>query len=367
MDHRTRYLNVLRGQPVDRLPFLEAASLSWVIKHREDWREAVGNNFDIHSRFGFDNGPGSPVYEAVPVDWYAVPRYEERELPSKDGYRRNIDGRFGCSLKIIPADPPNIPFRKRIFEDHVIKKPSDWREVRKHFRPTTEGRFPEDWEVWCEHSRKAKHPVVLYIGDLGSHLNNLMGEERFYLSFFEMPDLVREMITELSELSQVCIEKALKEARVDMIFVGSDCSPVIGPNVIRDFFLEAESHLVDLAKSCGIDLICISGRGNILPVIEPYREIGANGVDYVMESGDSDYLDAIVSQYGDSLFIIGAIDGRVLLEDFDAIEREVDRKIGLARKHRIVPTLHVTHILPDVPYVNYAHYAEYLRAAIFGN
>ena len=365
MDCRTRYLNQLRGEPVDRLPFLETAKFNMAMAYREDWRKAVRDEAEILDRFGFDNAGPSRASEAVPVDWYAVPRYEERELPSEDGYYRVIDGRYGRVLKAIPADPPRVPFRNRIFEGHVISSPSDWREVRTHFRPTTEGRFPEEWEAWCEHSHEAGYPIVLEIRDIAANIHNLMGEELFLISFFEIPDLVREMVKELSELTLLCIDKALREARVDMVSVGSDVSAVIGPNVIRDYFLESEAKHIELAKSLGIDLVCIHGRGRILPVIEVFRSIGANGINYVMETGGTDFLDTLLNRYGDDFFVIGAIDGRVLLDDFPAIEREVDSKIALAREHRIIPTLHLTHLLPDIPCINYGHYAEYLRQAIF--
>ena len=85
-----------------------------------------------------------------------------------------------------------------------------------------------------------------------------------------------------------------------------------------------------------------------------------------METGGTDFLDAILEQYGDSMFVVGALDGRALLQGFDCIEREVDRKIALAEKHRMIPSLHLTHLLPEVPFQNYAHYAEYLRQVVVG-
>jgi hypothetical protein len=300
------------------------------------------------------------------VDWYAVPRFPARELPSEDGYSRTIDPRYGRVLKGIPARPPEVPLSVRIFEDHVIAGPSDWREVRKRFRPTTEGRFPDDWQAWCEHSRTARHPIALGVRDIAANINNLMGEELFYASFFEMPNLVREMVNELSELTLMCLEKALKEARVDLALVGSDCTPLIGPNIIKDFFLEAEARHLEMVKSFGIDLICLQGWGDISHLIDLYRGIGVNGARYVMEAGETDYLEDILKRCGESFFIIGALDGRVMLRDFNAIEREIDRKIELTEKHRLIPSPHLDNVPPEVPFKNYRHYAEYLRKAIFG-
>ena len=365
MTYRERYLNLLRGGPIDRLPYIETAKFNMTFAY-SDWMHYLKDKEEPRRRFGFDNTDVPLGFELVPVDWYAVPRYRELELPGTDGYRRIIDGRYGRVHKAIPAQPPDRPFQVRIFEDHVMKKPEDWFEVREHFRPATEGRFPEDWEAWCEKSRKADHPIVLDIRDTAAVVGNLLGEELFFYSFYEMPDLVRKMVKHLSRLVRVCAEKALREAKIDMVRLGSDFTPIIGPKVVRDFFLEAEAENVSLAKSYGIELICLQGRGNILPMINPYREIGINGILYNMETGGADLYGRLLEECGDSLFIIGAFDGRVLLESFDAIRKEVDRKIDLVRKHRILPCLHATHILPEVRFAKYRHYAEYIRSVIFG-
>ena len=367
MNYRTRYLNALRGEPVDRLPLVEAAQFN-MVRACSDWNCYLREDEDPRVLFGFDNVGAPRGYESVPIDWYAVPRFEEVELPSTDGYRRVIDGRYGRVRKALPASADN-PLPVRVFEGHSVSTRDDWLAVKERFQLSTEGRFPDDWAAWCEYSRTAEHPIVLEVRDIAATIANLMGQDGeigMYVSFQERPAFIREMVEHLAAVNRICVEKALTEAQVDVVSLGSDLTPLVGPNFIREFFLEAEAETVSLARSFGIDLIFVRGRGDMRPLMDPYREIGVNGLGYVVETGDNSYLEDLVAKYGRELFYTACIDGRVLPEGFQQIEQEVDTKLDLARQHRMIPCLHATHVLPHVPWANYRHYAEYLREKIIG-
>jgi len=357
----------LRGEPIDRLPFVETAQFN-MVRACSDWNEHLREDEDPRVFFGFDNADALRGYEPVPIDWYAVPRYEEVEVPSSDGYRRTLDGRYGRVVKAIPASPER-PMRVRVFEGHRVVTREDWLEARERFQASAEGRFPENWEEWCAHSRSADHPIALEVADPAAIIANLMGpdgEDGLFASFYDRPELVREMVTHLNEMRRVCVEKALAEAEVDMLTLGSDLVPLVGANRIREFFLEAEAEIISLARPQGIDLICVRGRGDMRRILDVYRECGVNGLDYIVESGDDDYLPDLLEKHGRSVFLTGCVDGRVLQGGLHEIEQEVDRKVKLARHHRVIPCLHVTHVLPEVPWANYRHYAEYLRERVIG-
>ena len=99
MDHRTRFMNCLRGQPIDRLPFIEICGMPWCWSPLQAWdKQGIHRGTEPRSYFGFDcaDVPEAVAgYEVVPIDWYAVPRFPEYELPDDGPYRRRIDGRWG--------------------------------------------------------------------------------------------------------------------------------------------------------------------------------------------------------------------------------------------------------------------------------
>ena len=187
-----------------------------------------------------------------------------------------------------------------------------------------------------------------------------------FVSLYDRPDLIREMMNHFSEFSRICAEQVCREAEVDMVMIGSDCLPILGPNVIREFAMDAYETSISTVRSCGVDLICLRGRGDLRPLIEMFRAVGIDGLQYVVETGDGDYLQELLDQYGNELFYIGCLDGRVLLKENEDIEREVEHKVEMGRHYRMLPCLHVTHILPEVRWEKYTGYATCLRRAILG-
>jgi hypothetical protein len=365
MNHRKRYLNTLRGHPVDRLPYVETAQFR-MARARSDWNQHLAPSADPLTVFNFDNVSAPMGFEETPIDWYAVPRFDEIDVPSTDGYVRRVDGRYGRIVKALPkarAGGLNI----RVFEDHVVGSRQDWQTVRERFQVSTTGRFPQEWRAWCEHSRVAPHPVVLEIRDPGAVIANLMGLEEdggLMMSTVDRPDLLREMVAHYTDLNRICARKALTEAQVDMVMIGSDVLPMLGRNVVREFLLESYADSIALAKSCGVELICLQGRGDLRPQIAMFRHIGVNGIKCIMEIGDADYQQEIMDAWGDELFYLGGMDVRALLRGRDAVDAEIARKLEMARQYRMIPCLAATHVLPEVRFRDYQHYARRLWEGI---
>jgi hypothetical protein len=170
------------------------------------------------------------------------------------------------------------------------------------------------------------------------------------------------MIAHFTQQNLVCARRVLLEAEVDMVLIGSDLVPMLGPNVIRDFFLDSYAETIALAQSHGKELVCLHGRGDVRPLIGMFRDAGVNGVKCIMETGSGDYLQDIMDDHGDSLFYPCGIDGRVLPRGKEAIDVELARKLRAMDRYRMIPCLAATHILPDVRFKDYEYYAMQLRA-----
>ena len=106
------------------------------------------------------------------------------------------------------------------------------------------------------------------------------------------------------------------------------------------------------------------GRGDLRPLVDMFGHVGTNGIQFVAETRDADRFADTIELIGREHFCIGCFDGRALLGDHREIEREVTRKVDLARRRRILPSLHVTRVLPDVSWSAYQHYVRCLRSAI---
>jgi len=367
MDYRQRFLNTLRGKPVDRLPFVEIASDPYeLVRLYSDWDRHIASDEDPRQFFGFDNASVRDGMVRVPLDAYAVPRFPARELTATDEYTRAFCAEWGCVAKHRPADE-NDPFSNRIFEDYVVTDAADWPRVRDaHFALSAEGRIRNAWTPPIDTTGALAGPVVLDIPAPESALWGLLGEEgeaSILTGFHQRPELLKAMIAHFSELYLMCVEKALRQMPVDMALVcGSDLWTLVGPDIMKEFFLPFHVRAIKLVQSYGVGLVCLSTRVLMkLEWIDPFVRAGITGIRMVEETGDGHVVAGVIDHYGDELFYIGTTDGRVLPRGVKEIETEVARSVASAAQHRSVPCLHVDNIDPSVPFMNYAHYVRCLR------
>lgn len=372
MTYRQRLLNTLRGDPVDRLPFVETATNPYqLVRTYSDWNEHIPADEDPRVVFGFDDASAPTWHARVPLDPYAVPRFPDRPLPPDGRYPRVLCREWGCVAKHRPPDEAD-PFPKRVFEDYVVNSEDDWRMVRdRHFALDTAGRFPGEWASWGTHPAEGSGPVLLDIPAPESGLWGLLGEEgeaSILTGPHCCPSLIREMTEHLSELYLMCIEKALAEKEVDIAVVcGSDLWTLVGPRVMDEFFFPFHARAIELVRSHGVDLVCLSTRVAMATEwLDRFVEAGVSGIRMVEETGNGHRVRDVIDRYGDELFYIGMLDGRLLTGDRDTIDSEVRRGVRAAGKLRAVPSLHGDCVVPSVPFRNYEHYVACLRSEIFG-
>jgi len=261
-------------------------------------------------------------------------------------------------------EDPRCSIPARIFEHPRVQTESDWMEFKQRFQLNTTGRFPNDWADWTEHSRRARHPIVLRLLGSFSALTNVIGQDEptgLFMSLTDRPRLVRQIIEHFVDLNIVVAEKALSEANVDVVFMGDqiagDDGPLISPKTMQDFFIEGYRRIVEFLRSHGVKLILYNADGNVLPFVDMLVEIGIDGFVGVPAKMD---MPGLKSRYGDAICMIGGIDRWILLNSPEAIELEVREKVALAGKGRIIPCLS-GQVLPETRLANYKHYASCLR------
>lgn len=374
MNYRERFLNVLRGKAVDRLPFVEYAGDPYsMVMAYSDWGQHLPANADLRQFFGFDNAFIEPKGSAaVPLDPYAVPRFPDRKLAPIDGYPREAELAWGCVARYRPpAEADGFPIR--VFEDYAVKSRDDWHQIRdERFRLTTDGRFPDDWLARCQDARQSGAPIILNVPAPESGLWGLLGEEEgdtsILMGFHCHPELMREIAAHLGELYLMCLEKALCEGIVDMLTIcGSDLWTLIGPEVMTEFFMPYHVRALALARRYNVDLACLVTRVPMRTAwIDLFIDAGVTGIRMAEETGDDYVVKGLIEHCGRDLFHIGNLDGRVLTGGLNQIGDEVERGLEQAAEQRIVPSLHVNNIPPAVPFKSYAHYVDFLRQGIFG-
>ena len=366
-------MNCLRGEPVDRLPFIEVHGYPWCFSYVQRWDlQGLPVGPEPRLAFGFD-GADVPAavggFETVPVDWDMVPRYPVHEIPFDGEYVRYLDPRCGRIKKEIPSPDPEHPMQTRVVEGPpLVQMWDDWLEYRKRYRPTPAGRYGEDWEEWVEHAETSAHPVVLRLSGLTGPVRGAIGTENetgMFFSFYERPSFVHELAEYFAEFVIAVGDKALLEAKVDCVILGDqiagDEGPFMSPEQMEEFFLPGYRRIIDHARGRGIDTVVYQADGNVLPFVPMLVDAGVNGFMGIPRQMN---MAGLKARYGNDICMIGGIDRWVLPRSNEEIEREVGEKMALAAEGRIVPCL-CGGVLPETPLENYRHYAEYLKKHIW--
>ena len=360
-------MNTLLGAPADRLPFVEWGSFASCFGFSR-WDRHIGADTDPRQYFGFDNAELGGCYETVPIEWFALPPFREKTLPNDGRYNRRIDHRFGEVVRELPRDP-QCPMEVRVFEDHPVKSRDDWRGLKERFRLETTCRFPDDWDRWCARSKTATNPIGLVLrgpSKAAQSALGLEGEAGLLFSVYDRPEFVKEILDHFAVLSLICAEKALAEASIDLTVVIDELAGnkglLFSPEIVEELFLPSIRRFADLVRSHGVATVLLYQRGNLSAGFDLYRRSGINGLIGVEDANDMP-LGSLIDNYGDSICIVGGIDGRTLRGTTEEIDREVEEKVAIARSGRVVPCLS-THVLPEIEFKKYSYYANYLRRAV---
>ena len=267
---------------------------------------------------------------------------------------------------LVPAHETEFPVR--VFAGAAVHDRSDWLRVKERYQPAPEGRYPADWPAIAQRTRKAEHPIGLSVPGLYTCVNNFAlgmdGPDGLLMSVHDRPGFVREIVEHFAEFVPAVYEKAMREARIDFVVMadqnGSDDAPFLNPDLFRELFFDGYRRVVGYFRD-RVDIVL----GKIAPHVTPYLpmalELGFTGLSYVPRQVNVEYL---VEQYGDRLCYMRCIDKWALLRSQQDIAAEVDHKVSLAGRARVIPCLN--EILDGVPFENYRFYAEYLRGRILG-
>ena len=349
MTSHERFLACMRFQPVDRQPLWGWGP--WPSTLRRWRREALGED---------GSPPQMKEYDGkltCGVDLWMLPRFETEVVAEDERTITQVNERGVLTRSLKDPDTMSMPEHL----EYPVKTREDWEAMKKRFDPSAPGRFPADWPERCERWRR-EGPVILFQGprspSLFGFVRELMGPERALYAFHDEPSLVEDMMEISTELALATLARALSEAPITTLYFWEDmcyrAGPLISPEMFRRFMIPRYRRITDFARSKGIDAIFVDSDGDIRLLIPLWLEAGVNGM-YPLEVAAGMDARELRKEYGQDLLMTGNIDKRVLAQDRDAIDRELEAKIPLAEQGGFIP--HMDHAIPhDVPYDNFAYY-----------
>lgn len=253
--------------------------------------------------------------------------------------------------------------------DHPVKDMKTWREnVKWRLDPDLPERYLTLPQRMQQAREKEKRGLMIQQNIIGGYmfLRSLVGPEELLLAFYDMPELVHEMMATWLELANAVVSRHQQHVTMDELYLAEDIcynhGPLISPEMIREFLFPYYQQLIadTKARQAGSNrklYIQIDTDGDCLPVIDLYRE--GTGMDMLDPFEVASGCDVVkVGRDYPGLIMSGGIDKRILYKDADAIDAYLETILPvLRRRGGYIPT--EDHGVPhDVPWQNYLHYRK---------
>jgi len=321
MTTRERFRALVGFEPVDRLPIVEWAG--WWDKTIDRWHgeglpSDLTDRYEICRHFGLDSWL---------QDWCG-PRGPETPRPASHGAG-------------------------------VIESEADYERIRPTLYPRgiDEGR----WAAWADEQREGRAVLWFTMDGFFWFPRTLLGIERHLYAFYDMPDLMHRICSDLAEFHVMKIREICRVATPDFMTFAEDMSynhgPMLSEELFDEFLLPYYRKVVPVLEERGIVSV-VDSDGDITVPVHWFERAGIRGMlPLERQSG----VDVARLRHGHPVMIfIGAFDKMTMNRGEGAMRAEFERLMPVARAGGLV--ISCDHQTP--PGVSLEDYRLYLR--LFG-
>ena len=277
MTMRERILAMIRGDTLDRVPFVQYSGLA---------------------------GPDDEIWSAIGRDrmgimyWSSVFRHErpncrvDRERVERDGVRGE---------RAVMTTPAGRLVEEKFFEPgfgtahitkHFIAEPADYRVFLSFLRDTV---VVEDMDRWYRDERACGDDGVPFCSMGRTPYQQMWIEwvslEDLSLHLIEEPDLVHECMDEIAAIHRRAFDLVWKAAgEVDMAFANfgdNITAPCIGPRNFREWCVPLYDELAGVLDDRGVPVF-VHMDGDLKPLAGDIATSGVTGLDSFSPKPDND-------------------------------------------------------------------------------
>lgn len=322
MTSRERFLEVMRFEQPDRIPYFEEGIRDEVIRA---WRgQGLSGRRALEKMFPTD------VWERLELD--LDPRPELKQWPATA---------------------------------------KDLNTFRRHLDPNDRKRFPGQWKKRVQNWQHREHVLMLYVHQ-GFFLSMGVGNwHRFYTVMtllVDNPRLVRDMMMIQGQLAAGLAEKILKDVTIDAaIFsepIGGNEGPLLSPAMYEDIVLRSYQPVLDVLHRYHVETIIFQTFANARILIPHILKWGFNCLWACEVNIEAMDYHSIRKEFGKDLRLMGGIDLDALRNSKAEIQKEIQTKVPpLLDQGGYIP-LADGRVREEVSFANYCYYRELLRRTI---
>lgn len=331
MTTRERFVNVLTGRPVDRVPFMKVfGGTNHVLPQWEEKHPGLKNTIDAVCGFegryrGWDCPP-------VNLDLSCVNSWQILTEDANACTARRADGMVKLFLKGRDYHHQTI--------EYPVKTRRDWERIKAEFLdPADPARFPRNWPETAAAYRQRDFPVQLTHRGVYGFPRTLLGDQALAYAFYDDPGLVHDIMDTYTDFAIRVWEKMVRDTDFDLVECWEDMASkqgsIVSPAMFREFMKPNYEKIRDFCKAHRIPIILVDSDGNTMALAELMLEAGVNAM-YpweVLAGNDLDRLRERLPGMG----AIGGLRKEAMAEGPEAVEAEMLKAARLIRKGRFIP------------------------------
>ena len=280
MTPRQRFRALVKGEPVDRMPYAFGGprASTFAAWRKQGLSEEQLRNWGSFT--GADPGMGMGKVYTGPI-----PPFEEQVIEEQGNVRVWVDS-WGVK-RVDAIDQPTEGFATRKYLEFPVQTPADFEAMKQRFDPHSRGRLdnlPDDevkptlnpdgyrryyhgtsWKDLVDACNNSTAPVSTAVPGLYWTARDWAGFEGLSVMFYDQPSLVHEMMEYWTWFIIGMLDEPLSRTKVDHIVLQEDMAykgqAMISPAHMREFMLPRYKRLYEFLKSKGIDCVDMDSDG----------------------------------------------------------------------------------------------------------
>jgi uroporphyrinogen decarboxylase len=313
---------------------------------------------DVADYFGMDH-----TTALVTVEHLFWPHFEEKVLQEdeKSVTAVYLDGVTRVYQKQEGVIPTSRSFPIRDWESWIQVK-----EERLRLDRISE-RFPNNWPELVQEYKHRDYPLAVggYPCGFFGTLAQYMGYANLFLSYYDEPKLLKDILQHLTNLWLAIWEDVLSQVDIDVVHIWEDISAgkgsMVSPAVFKEFMTPYYKRVTAFLKSKDVEIILVDTDGNCRQLIPLFLEAGVTGL-YPMEVSAG--MDVVAARKAyPKLQILGGVPKLDIAQGERRIDEFLEPVNYLLSQGGYIP--YADHAIPpEVPWKYFKYYREKLNQLI---
>jgi hypothetical protein len=267
----------------------------------------------------------------------------------------NLDKLYLIAAGAISRECP----RPKTHGAEIITDEKSYKEIKKFlYTDSTIERIKNTALGLKEKHDRGEIIIRLWLDGFFWHPRTLLGIEPHMYAFYDYPELMHEINSDLADFNIRVIEELFPILKPDMVGFAEDMSynhgPMLSYGLFKEFLLPYYKRVIPHIEEYGVKVL-IDSDGDITTMIPWMYEAGINGV-YPLERQAGVDIVKIREKYPDFI-MLGGYDKMVMCMDEAAMRAEFERLLPVMKSGGYIPS--VDHQTP--PGVSLENYRIYIR------